>query len=515
MPSGTTGEESATVTAQSYGRADASGHRRDGSVLAGAWLLLAAARTIGPRLSGDVHPDLVAPWSPLRLALAAACAAMLVLSTSRMRAPTALLIVVAVGTVLGAIGWADHSRVDRGVWSGTATVVGDVEWRSGTARGVLSLDGRRHWVLAGGTAGRALARAQPGERLHAEGVRIPLTGDGLVRGTSRHVVGRFEPVAITSFGAQPPALQRSATRARDLLARGASHLPPREASLFLGLAIGDDAGQPPEMVAAFRAAGLSHLTAVSGQNVAYVLALAAPLLARRAPAARTVMSIALLGWFVVVTRAEPSVVRAATMAAVGVVARSRGFEAPAARVLALTMGGLLVVDPLLSQSVGFVLSCAATTGLVVVSPLIAPLVGGPSWWRAAVSTSLGAQAAVAPVTLAAFGTAPAVALPANLLAVPVAGAVMLVGMPAAALLGALDAAAEWAGTGIGPLGAMVAWPLGTAVRWVWWVAEVAARASLPPVLDAACWAAVAATLLLRSVRLRRWPSSSSPAATNG
>ena len=515
MPSGTTGVESATGTAQAYGRAGESGHRGDGAVLAGAWLLLAAARTIGPRLAADVRPELAAPWSPPRLVLAAACTALLVLAASRMRPSVALLAVVGAGAALGAVGWADHSRADRGAWRGTAVVVGDVEWRSGTARGVLSLDGRRHWVLAGGAAGRALARAQPGERVVAEGFRIPLIGDGLVRGASRHVVGRFEPVAIAAVGAPPPALHRSATRARDLLARGASHLPPREAALFLGLAIGDDAGQPPEMVAAFRAAGLSHLTAVSGQNVAYVLALAAPLLSRRAPAVRTALSLALLGWFVVVTRAEPSVVRAATMAAVGVIARSRGFDAPAARVLALTMGGLLVVDPLLSQSVGFVLSCAATTGLVAVTPRLAPLVGGPSGGRAAVSTSLGAQAAVAPVTLAAFGTAPAVALPANLLAVPVAGAVMLVGMPAAALLGALDAAAEWAGTGTAPLGALVALPLGAAVRWVWWVAEVASRTSLPPALDAACWAAVAATLLLRSVRLRRWPSSSSPAATSG
>lgn len=516
MPPGTTGGDVVSGTLPAYGRESATGHRRDGAVLAGAWLLLASSRVIGPRLAGDINPVLVAPWSFGRLAMSAVCAMVVVRVASRGRVTLAVVAVLAAGSMLGAMGWADHSRVERGAWSGTAVVVGDVEWRSGAARAVLSINGRRHWVFAGGASGRALARAESGQPLHVEGIRVPEVADGLVRGASRHVVGRFEPLSIAPIaGRHPSPLQRSATRARRAVARGASHLPPREASLFLGLAIGDDAGQPAALTAAFRAAGLSHLTAVSGQNVAYVLALAAPMVSRRTPGVRVAMSLVLLGWFVVVTRAEPSVVRAAAMAAVGVVARSRGFDAPAARVLAITMGALLIVDPLLAQSVGFVLSCAATTGLVLVTPRLAPLVGGPSWWRAAVATSLGAQIAVAPVTLAVFGTAPVVALPANLLAVPVAGAVMLVGMPAAAVLGALDGVAEWVGVGIGPLGALVAVPLGAAVRWVWWVAEVASRANLPPVADAAGWGCIAAFLLHRSVRLRSWPSSSSRATTIG
>jgi len=474
MPSGTTGVESATGTPQSYGRAVSSGHRRDGAVLAGAWVLLAAARAIGPHLAADVRPELAAPWSPARLVLSAACAALLALAASRMRAPAALLAVVASGTALGAVGWADHSRADRGAWRGTAVVVGDVEWRSGTARGVLSLDGRRHWVLAGGTAGRALARAQPGERLRAGGVRLPLTGDGLVRGASRHVVGRFEPVEIAAMGAQPPALHRSATRARDLLARGASHLPPREAALFLGLAIGDDAGQPPEMVSAFRAAGLSHLTAVSGQNVAYVLALAAPLLSRRAPAVRTALSLALLAWFVVVTRAEPSVVRAATMAAITAVALALGHRPSALRVLALCVAGVVLADPMLVHSVGFALSVAATAGLSVLAAPIARRLPGPRWLASLAAASIAAQVGVAPVQLAIFGPPPCTALAANVLAVPVASLVMLVGLPVTLVLGLVAPLVA----SVAPLaGDLALFPLRIGVRWIWWVAEIGAAVS--------------------------------------
>ena len=67
---------------------------------------------------------------------------------------------------------------------------------------------------------------------------------------------------------------------RALIDRGADELPADQAALTRGLVIGDDRDQPPAMVERFRASGLSHLTAVSGQNVAFVLAAAGPLLRR-------------------------------------------------------------------------------------------------------------------------------------------------------------------------------------------------------------------------------------------
>ena len=59
----------------------------------------------------------------------------------------------------------------------------------------------------------------------------------------------------------------------------AGRCPNGEAALFRGLVLGDDAEQPPAMIDRFRASGLSHLTAVSGQNVAFLLAAASPFLA--------------------------------------------------------------------------------------------------------------------------------------------------------------------------------------------------------------------------------------------
>ena len=77
----------------------------------------------------------------------------------------------------------------------------------------------------------------------------------------------------------------ASNRVRELVERGASALPSDHAALARGLVIGDDRDQPPEMVERFRASGLSHLMAVSGQNVAFVIAAAGPVL-RRAPRSR-------------------------------------------------------------------------------------------------------------------------------------------------------------------------------------------------------------------------------------
>ena len=117
--------------------------------------------------------------------------------------------------------------------------------------------------------------------------------------------------------------------------RGAAALPPDDAALFRGLVIGDDRDQPRAMLERFRASGLAHLTAVSGQNVSFVIAAAGPLLSRLRPSARWLMTIGLIAWFVSLTRFEPSIVRAGTMAAISTTAFVRGRDRSPFRVLCL------------------------------------------------------------------------------------------------------------------------------------------------------------------------------------
>jgi competence protein ComEC len=207
--------------------------------------------------------------------------------------------------------------------------------------------------------------------------------------------------------------------------------------LLAGFLLGDTRGVPDELKAKFRAAGLTHLLAVSGENVAFVLALVAPLLRRLALRGRAVGGIAVLLFFGTMTRWEPSVLRAITMAVIGLVAGFLGRPTAGLRVLVLAATVLLVADPFLLHSVGFLLSCGASLGIAVLARPIADRLPGPSWMREVLGVTAGAQLGVAPVLIPVFGSMPLVALPANLLAVPLAAPLTMWGLVAGVLGGAI------------------------------------------------------------------------------
>ena len=150
---------------------------------------------------------------------------------------------------------------------------------------------------------------------------------------------------------------------------------------------------------------------------------------------------------------------------------SRGFESSGERALAITVIGALFIDPLLSTSVGFALSTAATAGLVWVSPRISERLPGPRWFAEALGVTIGAQLAVMPVSWAVFRTFNVVGLASNLVAVPVAGFVMLCGLPVMGVCGiliGLGVPFAFEATSVAML------VLRAGVRWVWWVAVIAA-----------------------------------------
>jgi competence protein ComEC len=266
-----------------------------------------------------------------------------------------------------------------------------------------------------------------------------------------------------------------------------------DAALFAGLVIGDDARQRVEVVEAFRGAGMSHLTAVSGQNVAFVLAAALPLLRRLRPWWRWAATVGLVAWFMALTRFEPSVLRAGAMAILAATAFVRGAQASPVRLLALAVSALVVLDPMLVWSVGFWLSVGATAGVCVLGPWFYCRLPGRRWVRLPLSITIGAQVGVALPSLLVFHRLPVVSLPANLLAVPVAGFVMLYGLPAGIV-------AAWLP---GVLKEMVMLPAEWGTHWVALVARVGYAAEPAPLWSAACWlTGLAAWLLWRFLTQR-------------
>jgi len=276
--------------------------------------------------------------------------------------------------------------------------------------------------------------AAPRLRLLAAGDRVELAGRlGRLLGFDarfrwRHAVAALDAHEVRAVGPPRSPLVRLANRLRDLVTRGAESLPSTERSLMAGFLLGDTRGVPAKVTASFRDSGLTHLLAVSGENVAFVLALAGPALRRLGLRGRLMGGLAVLVVFGTMARWEPSVLRASAMAACSMTAVYLGRPAVGVRVLALAATALLVADPFLLHSVGFLLSCGATAGIALLAPPIARRLPGPAWLREPLGVTLGAQTGVAPVLIPVFGSMPVATLPANLLAVPVVGPLTVWGL---------------------------------------------------------------------------------------
>ncbi len=175
-----------------------------------------------------------------------------------------------------------------------------------------------------------------------------------------------------------------------------------------------------------RRAGLAHFVAVSGSNVALFLViwwfLTAPLSIH--PRLRVVVGFVGLGLFAVVTRWEPSVIRASVMAAVPLAGGWFGVPVDPWMALGTSVTLLVLVSGELISSVGFQLSVAATAGVLIGIRLARGRT--PRWLWVPLLTTVGAQVAVAPIILSVFGTLPFAAPLTNLIAGPiVAGTTLL------------------------------------------------------------------------------------------
>jgi competence protein ComEC len=222
-----------------------------------------------------------------------------------------------------------------------------------------------------------------------------------------------------------------ATRAA-LRRRVAELMPQTEATLLLGLLTGEQSGLPNKVMQTFRDTGTAHVLAVSGYNITQVVSLALALfvvaaLPHRRALLASGLAVMAFTWFV---GAGPSVVRAALMGAMGLVARRLGRRYDAPIGLAFTAALMLLANPfILRYDLGFRLSFAAVLGLMVFAR---PLAERLKWVRPkfaaeALSTTLAATLFTLPISLAEFGVLPYVGPLANVLVGPLVGALMLIG----------------------------------------------------------------------------------------
>ncbi|MGD9531081.1 ComEC/Rec2 family competence protein [Pseudonocardia sp.] len=337
-----------------------------------------------------------------------------------------------------------------------AAVTGDGQWRAGGR--VLLLAPADGWT-----------GLLPGQEVTAEGLLAPAARADLTVAVLRV---RGEPLQVTA----PPWWQTGAGALRDGLRRAAEVLPQAEAGLLPGLAVGDTSRSVPEVERDFRTAGLTHLTAVSGANIAILAGAVLGLLRllRTDPRWAAAAGALAVAGFVLLARPSPSVVRAAAMGAVVLLALALGRRRSAVPALAAAVLALLLIDPALAVDPGFALSVLATGALVLVAPRwVAALRarGVPAGIAEAVVVPTAAHLATAPVIAGLSGEVGLVTVVANLLAAPAVAPATVLGVLAAVLspLGEIPAR-------------MCAWLAGPAVTWLVAVADRAAAvpgATLP------------------------------------
>jgi competence protein ComEC len=219
-------------------------------------------------------------------------------------------------------------------------------------------------------------------------------------------------------------------------------MPQREAALARGFVLGDDDGVDEATKEDFIRAGLSHLLAVSGENVTLLALLAMPVLAALGIPLRErlLWTVALIAVYVPLAGSGPSIQRAGVMGAVGLLATLAGRRASRLYALGLAAVATLAIDPAVAGDVGWQLSFAAVLGiLLLASPIRAWLIPrlGPGQWRRVlaegIAVTISATLATAPLIAHVFEEVSVTSLVANVLALPAVAPAMWLGMVSAAL----------------------------------------------------------------------------------
>lgn len=263
--------------------------------------------------------------------------------------------------------------------------------------------------------------------------------------------GRVEAGALTA--SSPPGratggsgLEQAAKDLRVRFVAAAAFLAPDAAGLLPGMVTGDTSALDEGLENAMKTVGMTHLTAVSGANCSLVLG--ALLLAcrrlrlPRAPAAA--VALCGLGLFVILVGPDASVLRASLMGAVAVAALAGGRTGRGLSFLCTAVIGLLLLDPGLGGSFGFLLSVLATLGIIVLGSRIIDWTPAavPRWAAAAVAVPLSAQLLCGPVIVLLQPQFSTFSLAANVVASPLVAPVTLLGTAAVPLV----ALAPWPAT---------------------------------------------------------------------
>jgi len=383
----------------------------------------------------------------------------------------------------------DPKQVAAGAWAGPARYVLRLQASQVRARGQTRVVDAPVLVL-GGSSWAGLSA----------GARVVVTGRLAPSAPGDDVVALVSALGGPTRAEPGSWWWRAADRVRAGLRAAVTGLPAGPGGLLPSLVLGDTSTLQPQVSRNLTTAGLTHLTAVSGANVAIVLGTIVWVsgVAGVGRRARVALAAAGLCGFVVLARPEPSVLRAAAMGVVVLAGLTAGRRPRGVPALCAAVVVLLVADPWLARSPGFALSSVATGALLLLAPPWARRLERwmPRPLALALAAPTAAQAACGPIVVLINPTVSLAAVPANLLADPAVGPATVLGVVCAVL------SLVW------PWGAHLVAAVSCCATW--WITCVADRAAsvpgasvpwMPGVVGAAALCVLTAAAVVATLRV--------------
>lgn len=276
---------------------------------------------------------------------------------------------------------------------------------------------------------------------------------------------------------QPEGMAAVAHHVRHTLRTAVTeHVTGEHRGLIPGMTLGDTSLQSATSDALYTSTGLSHLSAVSGANIA-IVTVAALLICRAVtlgPRAQATAAVSSLLLYAALVGTEPSVLRAAVTGVVGLVATVASSRMQPIHALSAAILTLLIFDPGLAVDYGFALSVGATAGIVALMPVVArPLIsaGLPPVFARAIGVAVAADVVTMPIIALMTGKVSVVSVLANLLVAPAAAPVTVLGLLSTVL-------------------SLIPGPWEIPILWLitpltWWIHAVAHMCSVLPVVTVA------------------------------
>ena len=270
-----------------------------------------------------------------------------------------------------------------------------------------------------------LARLLPGQKV---------SGSGRLKSSKEsRVAGNFMLRGSISVISPPSRWAKVMASIRDGL-RGNTRKGDAGA-LIPGMVLGDTSLQSEPFRIAMKRSGLTHLVAVSGANFAIIslfVLWSAQWFFRRIRT-RLIFTAIALGCFISLVRPSPSVLRAAAMASVVLIARGMGKRSDPVAALGFAIAAVVIGDPWQARDPGFALSVLATAGLILVAPRLSAYLSRffPKFLAEALSIPIAAVLMCAPILVALSGYFGLMTVVANLLAAPMVAPITIIGFVAA------------------------------------------------------------------------------------